>query len=178
MAGDGVSADASFQAIQGQLTGIQGQLTGIGKEVGEIRTQATEARVMGEAAHEDILELKKDVRDIHVTLRGNGSKGLVRRVDLIEDRQNNPRESTQALEAVAMASDKVQLFKWETIKDLGNKLLKVLAVLVLILLGYDKAAAMVFGVPTVPESPKHPTVMESHNSSDTAQPIEKISPIN
>lgn len=153
----GVSPDTAFRVIQDQLGGIQNQLTGISQEVGETRQMATEAKMRAEEAQRGIDDLKGNLRSVTKILNGNGEPGLVRRMAAVEARQQNPGASTVSLEVV---DERSSILKWKTIKDLGNKALKLLAVIVLIILGYDKMAAWMFGVPAAPTPEKTPTAIE------------------
>lgn len=169
--GGGISPDAAFQAIQGQLTQISSQQSSMGAEIGQIRSDTAETKVQAKNDSEAIDELKESVNEISETLHGNGGVGLVPRMAKaeirIEDVQRampqgiDPGRTTTGLPAQNSAW---RLLKWQTIKELGNKSYKIAIVVLLIVLGYKELATRVLGVPDAPapkevhSAPENPAV--------------------
>ena len=161
-AAGGISPDAAFSSIQGQLSGMQGQLSGMGQEIGEIRQDVAETNARTKSNSDNILEVKAKVQEIDKALHGNSRPGLYRRMDRVEHKIQNPNATSANLPAQSAW----RILKWQTIKDLGSKSYKIAIVLLLISLGYREVAKSFLGVPdiqqqesseTAPVSPSPPT---------------------
>ncbi len=154
--GGGISPDAAFQAIQGQLTQISSQQSAMGAEIGQIRTDTAETKVHSKSNAVAIQDLKEDVQEISETLHGNGGAGLVTRMATTENtlkevraacpQPANPGASTQAMPA----QNGWRMLKWQTIKDMSNKGYKIAIVVLLLVLGYKELARSFLGVPPAP----------------------------
>lgn len=153
----GISPDAAYQAIQGQLTQISGQQSAMGAEIGQIRSDVVETKVHTKNNARSIGELKDSVDEIGDTLHGNGGIGVVTRMATAETRIEeiqraypttiDTNRSTMSLPAM---SNGWRMLKWQTIRDIGNKGYKVAIVVLLLVLGYKELARTFLGVPPTP----------------------------
>lgn len=133
----GVGPDAIFSALSGQITDLGREIGGLRKEIGEVRGEISDVKVTKE-----ILErVEEDVGEIKESLHGNGKKGLIPRMDVMEAKTKSmpdPSETSVRLVSQNSQGNGGLKAKWQAIEKISSKIFKIVILIIAAKYGYNE----------------------------------------
>lgn len=130
---EGVGPDAVFTALSGQITDLGKEIGGLRHEIGDIKGTVGEVKTAQE-------KIEEDVSDIKESIHGNGDKGLVTRMTVMETKTAalpDPTETSVALQVAKNSSNGLKA-KWIAIEKISGKIFKVVILIIAIKYGYNE----------------------------------------